>query len=62
MIELSVPSFIGKEKKYLIDCIKTGWVSSGGKYVTLFEKKIKSITGAKYAVAADLCHQGHLVC
>ena len=51
MIELSVPSFIGKEKKYLIDCIKTGWVSSGGKYVTLFEKKIKSITGAKYAVA-----------
>ena len=51
MIELSVPSFIGKEKKYLLDCIKSSWVSSGGKYVDLFEKKIKKITGSKYVVA-----------
>ena len=50
-IPLHEPKFIGNEKKYLKDCIDTTFVSSIGKYVDKFEKKIAKYTGAKYAVA-----------
>ena len=50
-IPLSKPHFTGNEKKYLTDCIDTSWVSTSGKYVDLFEKKIANFTGAKFAVS-----------
>ena len=34
------PVFFGNEKKYLINCIKTGFVSSVGKFVSKFEDQI----------------------
>ena len=40
-IPLHRPIFNGNEKKYLIDCIDSTYVSSVGEYVNLFEKKIK---------------------
>ncbi|MCX6722626.1 MAG: aminotransferase class I/II-fold pyridoxal phosphate-dependent enzyme, partial [Candidatus Staskawiczbacteria bacterium] len=51
IIQLSVPSIQGNEWKYVKECLDTGWVSSAGKYVELFEKKITEYTGAKYAIA-----------
>ena len=48
---LHEPSFIGNEIKYLKKAIKSSYVSSIGKYVSVFEEKIKKITGAKYAIA-----------
>ena len=51
-IPLHEPRFRGNEKKYLNDCIDSTFVSSVGKYVDLFEKKIAEYIGAKYAVAA----------
>ena len=50
-ISLSVPSFNGNEWKYVKDCIDSEWVSSAGKFVTLFEEKIAKYTGSKYAIA-----------
>jgi perosamine synthetase len=50
-IPLHEPRFWGNEKKYLNECIDSTFVSSVGKYVDLFEKKIVEYTGAKYAVA-----------
>jgi perosamine synthetase len=50
-IPLSVPSLKGNELQYIKECIDTEWVSSAGKYVTLFEEKIAEYTGAKHAVA-----------
>ena len=50
-IPLHVPKFIGNEKKYLNDCINSTFVSSVGKFVNKFEKKISKYTGAKYAIA-----------
>jgi len=47
---LHEPLFIGNEKKYLNDCIDSTFVSSVGKYVDLFEKKIAEYTGSKKAV------------
>ena len=51
MIPLSVPNLKGNEKKYLKECIDTEFVSSVGKFVDLFEKKISRYTNSKYAVA-----------
>ena len=50
-ILLHEPKFIGNEKKYLDHCIDTTFVSSVGKFVDNFEKKIAKYTGAKYAIA-----------
>lgn len=47
---LSVPKFIGNEKKYLEECIDTTFVSSVGKFVDRFENDMAAYTGAKKAV------------
>ena len=51
MIGLHEPEFSGHELEYVQDCIRTGWVSSVGKYVDLFEQKLAEYTGAKHAIA-----------
>ena len=53
MILLHEPTLIGNEKKYLSDCIRTNWISTSGKYINQFERKICSYTGSKYAVAVN---------
>jgi len=50
-IPLHTPSFIGNEKEYVLESIDSTYVSSVGKFVDLFEDKIKKYTGAKYAIA-----------
>ncbi|HPN32010.1 MAG TPA: DegT/DnrJ/EryC1/StrS family aminotransferase [bacterium] len=50
-IPVSQPIFLGNEKKYLINCIDTGWISSLGKYISVFEKKFSNYCGVKYGVA-----------
>lgn len=49
-VPLSVPKFIGNEKKYLEECIDTTFVSSVGKFVDHFEEMVAEYTGAKKAV------------
>ena len=50
-IPLHEPYFGGNEKKYVLDCIESTFVSSVGKYVDRFEEMIRNFTGAKYAIA-----------
>jgi len=49
-VPLSVPQFIGNEKKYLEECIDTTFVSSVGKFVDRFEEMVAEYTGAKKAI------------
>jgi dTDP-4-amino-4,6-dideoxygalactose transaminase len=49
-IPLHVPRFIGNEKKYLVECIDTTFVSSVGKFVDKFEEMTEQYTGSKKAV------------
>ncbi len=51
MIPLSVPNISGNELKYVKDCLSTGWISSSGEYVNMFERSIVEYTGSKYGVA-----------
>ncbi|EAH8849955.1 LegC family aminotransferase [Campylobacter lari] len=50
-IPLHEPKFQGNEKKYLNECIDSGFVSSVGKFVDRFELDIANFCGVKYAVA-----------
>ena len=50
-VPLHEPVFRNDEFAYVNDCLKTTMVSTSGKYVDEFEKKIKQFTKAKYAIA-----------
>jgi len=51
MIPVCIP-FIGeKELEYVVDCIKTNWISSKGKYVEEFERRFAEYCGCKYGVS-----------
>ncbi len=50
-IPLHEPHFTGNEKKYVLDCIDSTYVSSIGSYVTRFEQMVAEFTGAQFAVA-----------
>lgn len=53
---LSVPRFLGNEKKYLNECVDTTYVSSVGKFVDRFEEEMARYTGAKKAVVCESKH------
>jgi perosamine synthetase len=53
-IALHEPEFRGNEWAYVKECIDTGWVSSVGKYVDEFERRLAELTGARHAVAVEL--------
>ena len=53
MIDLHSPSINKSAINYFKKCIKSGWVSTGGNYVTQFEKEIAKFTGAKFAIACN---------
>jgi perosamine synthetase len=50
-IPLHAPVFRGNEIEYVTDTIRSTFVSSVGAYVDQFEDMVKTITGAKYAIA-----------
>ncbi|WP_046174421.1 LegC family aminotransferase [Domibacillus indicus] len=50
-VPLHEPSFTETEVEYVTDCIRSGWVSSVGKYVDQFERDLADYTGVKRAVA-----------
>lgn len=53
MIPVNKPLFSGNESKYLLNCIKSGWISSGGQYVKKFEKKFASYIGRKFSTSVS---------
>ncbi|MDN5337934.1 MAG: perosamine synthetase [Thermotogaceae bacterium] len=50
-VPLHEPVFLGNEKKYLLECIDTGYVSYIGEFVKRLEKITAEFTGALYAIA-----------
>lgn len=51
MIPVNLPLLDGNERKYLLDCLDTGWISSEGPYVSRFEETFADRVGRKYAIA-----------
>ena len=50
-IPLHRPVFEGPERRWLVDCIDSNFVSSVGARVTEFEERVAAFTGARFAVA-----------
>lgn len=50
-IPVNEPLLDGNEKKYLSECIETGWISSEGMFVKELEGKFSAITGRKHGIA-----------
>lgn len=52
-IPVNEPLLNGNEKKYLIECIDTGWISSEGSFVKQFEQQFATRMGRKYGIAVS---------
>lgn len=50
-IPVNEPILNGNEKKYLCECIDTGWISSEGPFVKQFEEKMSDSVGRNYGIA-----------
>lgn len=52
-IPVNEPLLNGNEKKYLCECIDTGWISSEGPFVKEFEEKMSATVGRKFGIAVS---------
>jgi perosamine synthetase len=53
VIPVSHPALIGNEKTYVNECLDTGWISSVGRFIPLFEKAFSQFCSVDYAVACS---------
>ncbi|MGV3665374.1 MAG: DegT/DnrJ/EryC1/StrS family aminotransferase [Leptospira bouyouniensis] len=49
-IPVCEPALLGNEKKYLLDAVESGWISSAGKYVSEFETQFAKYCGVEHGI------------
>jgi len=52
-IPVSEPNITQKEVDYVLDAVRSGWISSLGEYISKFEDKFARFLGVKYAVSVS---------
>lgn len=52
-IMVAQPKMVGNERKYVLDCLDTNWISSNGKYIEMFENSFAKFCNVKHAIAAN---------
>lgn len=50
-VPVNEPVLDGNEEKYLVDCVRSGWISSEGPYVARFEDGVAARVGRRYGIA-----------
>ena len=50
-IPVNEPFFRNREREILCECIDTGWISSEGRFVELFEDRVSDYIGVKHGVS-----------
>ena len=53
MIPVNEPLLVGNERKYVNECLDSGWISSEGPFVSRFEREMAAYVGRKYATACS---------
>jgi perosamine synthetase len=53
MIPVCEPVLDGNEERYVLDCLKSNWISSSGRYITEFEERFSSYCGATHGIACS---------
>ena len=51
MIPVSEPLLGHRETEYVLDCLKTNWISSKGKYIDEFEQRFADYCGCRFGIA-----------
>ena len=52
-IPVNTPKIFSNEKKFVNDCLKTGWISSEGQYVKKFEKDFAKYNSRKFGISTS---------
>ena len=52
-IPVCEPLLDGNERKYVLDCLDTSWISSAGKYIPAFEHAFSRYCGARHGIACS---------
>ena len=52
-ITVAAPNLNGNERDYVLECLDTTWISSGGRFITDFEKAFADYCGVKHAIACN---------
>src|SRR5919108_1882187 len=53
MIPVNEPLLAERELEYVMDCVRSGWISSGGRYLEEFEQGWAKYCGRRYGVAVS---------
>jgi perosamine synthetase len=53
MLPVNEPLIGDKEVEYVLDCLRTGWISSAGKYLDRFEQAWADYCGKRYGIAVS---------
>lgn len=53
LIPVNEPLLNGNEKRYVCECIETGWISSEGPFVQQFETQFAARVGRQYGIAVS---------
>jgi perosamine synthetase len=51
MIPVNTPLLDGNERKYLLECLDTGWISSEGPFIKKFEENMTAYVHRKHGIA-----------
>jgi perosamine synthetase len=53
VIPVNTPLLDGNERRYLLECIDSGWISSEGAFITRFEQQFAARVGREFGVAVS---------
>lgn len=53
LIPVAAPALVGNEKKYVMDCLDSNWISSNGHYIERFESAFAEFCGVKHALSCS---------
>ncbi|HEX8775192.1 MAG TPA: DegT/DnrJ/EryC1/StrS family aminotransferase [Pyrinomonadaceae bacterium] len=53
MIPVNEPLLSGRELDYVSECVRTGWISSAGKFLEEFEERWAAYCGRRYGIAVS---------
>src|SRR5215831_2084475 len=52
-IAVAAPTLNGNEKRYVLECLETTWISSIGRFINEFERAFARFCGVEHAVAVN---------
>jgi perosamine synthetase len=53
LISVAAPLLDGREAEYVMECLKTTWISSNGRFVEAFEAAVADFCGVRHAIATN---------